>query len=662
MLTMRGATKDMLQFLFGRKAQTAGFLSRLGRNQAANTLAIMAFALIPLIAVAGSAMDMARLYYVKSRLQQACDAGALAGRKFKTGQTLDSASTARANEFFNNNFRDGMFGAETTSFTPSVLSDGQVRGVAATTVPMTLSAVVGARPITLNVSCQAKLEIPNLDIMFVLDTTGSMGDTNPGDTVSKIAGLRTAVLSFYDTIEAAKRATTRVRYGFVPYSSTVNVGTLLRPEWLVDRWTYQSRVQNGSTPGGSTTRTTDNSYSSWKNTSGSVVTTTSSSRGESCPTPANENFSSPTVEKLISQDGTTKVYEQTQTINGTQYSSSFSGGLCTITKRVWNNYVQTRTRTEKPCTTNCTTTSNPTYSWIYKPVEFPVSGFKAVGTDGAVVGGVVTYPMFSDTQGNVTVTWNAANACIEERQTVRQTTYPSIPEDAYDMNIDMVPDPARPETQWKPFLPRLVYTRKGMNNWYYPDWPSNSNTQGLWNYYDNAACPTAARRLNGITRSDLNTYLNSLQPRGYTYHDIGFVWGARLLSKSGIFAGDNTSAPNGGDIDRHIIFMTDGGTDTRVGVYDAYGLSALDRRRTSTASTPSDSDQNTIVANRLGALCTEAKRKGMTVWVIAYGTSLSTMLSNCANEGKAFQANDAGALNDSFRNIATQIARLRVSK
>ena len=91
MLTMRGATKDMLQFLFGRKAQTAGFLSRLGRNQAANTLAIMAFALIPLIAVAGSAMDMARLYYVKSRLQQACDAGALAGRKFMTGQTLDSA-------------------------------------------------------------------------------------------------------------------------------------------------------------------------------------------------------------------------------------------------------------------------------------------------------------------------------------------------------------------------------------------------------------------------------------------------------------------------------------------------------------------------------------------------------------------------------------------
>ena len=61
-------------------------------------------------------------------------------------------------------------------------------------------------------------------------------------------------------------------------------------------------------------------------------------------------------------------------------------------------------------------------------------------------------------------------------------------------------------------------------------------------------------------------------------------------------------------------------------------------------------------------LCTEAKRKGMTVWVIAYGTSLNTMLSNCANEGKAFQANDAGALNDSFRNIATQIARLRVSK
>ena len=43
---------------------------------------MMAIALIPVAALTGSAVDMARLYVVKARLQQACDAGLIAGRKF----------------------------------------------------------------------------------------------------------------------------------------------------------------------------------------------------------------------------------------------------------------------------------------------------------------------------------------------------------------------------------------------------------------------------------------------------------------------------------------------------------------------------------------------------------------------------------------------------
>ena len=58
------------------------FMSALARDVRGNTLAMMAAALIPMSALAGSAVDVARLYVVKVRLQQACDAGALAGRKF----------------------------------------------------------------------------------------------------------------------------------------------------------------------------------------------------------------------------------------------------------------------------------------------------------------------------------------------------------------------------------------------------------------------------------------------------------------------------------------------------------------------------------------------------------------------------------------------------
>src|SRR3546814_3783798 len=41
-------------------------------------------------------------------------------------------------------------------------------------------------------------------------------------------------------------------------------------------------------------------------------------------------------------------------------------------------------------------------------------------------------------------------------------------------------------------------------------------------------------------------------------HDVGMVWGARLLSPTGLFTDENATAPNERPISRHIVFMTDG--------------------------------------------------------------------------------------------------------
>src|SRR3546814_19331709 len=60
---------------------TKGFLTRLLHNDAGNTLAIVAAAIFPLAGMIGGGLDMRCLYLAKTRLQQACDAGVLAGRK-----------------------------------------------------------------------------------------------------------------------------------------------------------------------------------------------------------------------------------------------------------------------------------------------------------------------------------------------------------------------------------------------------------------------------------------------------------------------------------------------------------------------------------------------------------------------------------------------------
>jgi hypothetical protein len=172
-----------------------------------------------------------------------------------------------------------------------------------------------------------------------------------------------------------------------------------------------------------------------------------------------------------------------------------------------------------------------------------------------------------------------------------------------------------------------------------------------------AVCPQKAQKLAEISASELDSYLSSLTPSGKTYHDIGMVWGARLLSDKGLFASENA----GKNVSRHLIFMTDGDTDTAIEDYDAYGISAIDRRRASDLlSLPTKSLGDIEVALRFSALCKDVKAKNMTVWVIAFGTSLTKMLEDCASPGKAFQAANASELNDAFAKIASDIAQLRL--
>src|SRR5690606_13550723 len=75
---------------------------------------------------------------------------------------------------------------------------------------------------------------------MVLDNTGSMGGYLSGKT--RLRGLQDAMRNFYATVAAASAGSdARIRYGFVPYSSSVNVGRLLDSDWIKSSNIYQSR-------------------------------------------------------------------------------------------------------------------------------------------------------------------------------------------------------------------------------------------------------------------------------------------------------------------------------------------------------------------------------------------------------------------------------------
>jgi hypothetical protein len=299
-----------------------------------------------------------------------------------------------------------------------------------------------------------------------------------------------------------------------------------------------------------------------------------------------------------------------------------------------------------------------------------VSGLKAGGSSW---NSSVALPIGSSGT-NTNVSWTG---CIEERQasaTKNSDHDPSdewgtIPSDANDMNIDLLPDPNVAGTQWGPQLRGAVYFR-GASTDTISNVTSSSNFSQPTHY-----CTTEAKKLQTwYTPGSFVTYVDSLTAIGNTYHDIGMIWGARFISPTGIFASENAQTNSGGAIQRHIIFMTDGDTMSRVDDYSAYGISWWDRRQTTYAPVDDegggaglDSSTARMINAHLTALCTAIKNKNITLWVIGYGgatninSATTARLQACATSGKYFAADDTATLISNFKQIASEIAELRLT-
>ncbi|QNA83671.1 pilus assembly protein [Sphingomonas sp. So64.6b] len=596
------------------RAMTRGFMSRLRHDIRGNTLAIMAAALIPLAGLVGGGIDMSRMYITKTRLQHACDAGALAGRKAMGGGIWGSDDSDVAQKFFTANYQSGAYGSTGSSATFTE-SAGKVSGTASATLPMTLMKIFKKYTETLTVTCDAEMRLPNTDIMFVLDTTGSMASKAvSSDPDTKIVSLKNAVKCFYEIVARLNTDATcttgtpsggtgdqtQIRFGFVPYATNVNVGKLLPTSYFANSWPYQTRVRNGSV------------WLSW--------------------TGVNYTYPNGSGNCVASANTSTREYRSTK-----NYYSGY-GYLC---------YNEARDLV-------------PQWDYGQKPVD--ISGLK----NGTSWNNSFTLPINDD--GSIrTVDWDG---CIEERRTAKLTNYSSMTvlqkTEARDLDIDLVPTQGDTSTLWAPALREVIFPRQYVNStnqFNTAAVTSATNFSGGYSY----ACPAEARKMQEWpTASTFDTYVDSLTPSGNTYHDIGLLWGARLLSPTGLFASENALTPQGGEIERHLIFMTDGDTNASNTDYAAYGLPWFDRRQTSSTSAPRASDLNDQVNARFLALCAAVRNQNITLWVISFGDGSNATtegrLETCASDGKFFTARDSATLQTTFASIADQISQLRLTR
>jgi Flp pilus assembly protein TadG len=669
------------------KART--FLGALLRDVRANTIAVMAIALIPLAGMVGGGVDISRMYIVKTRLQHACDAGALAGRKMMGGGTWaqsNNAPNAEAVRFFEANYNPAAYGATevTKSFSESA---GKVTGTASATVPMTLMRIFGRTTETLTVTCDAEMRLPNTDIMFVLDVTGSMGETPSGDSMTKLASLKIAVKCFYEIVARINSNATcttgtpsggvgdqvQIRFGFVPYDTNVNVGRLLPSTYFANSWAYQSREPEWNT---STSYTYPNPATSapGANGSGDSSWTSWSIHNTSCmgglPADQNNVVGTFSIDTSVTEAGGVRTWSsRNYTRINIDYEQDWDGWNCDIVVRrkgVGNYTVTQYTQT------GVGTTTQTFNRWHYGRITHPLTALK----NGTGWNTSFTLPIGNNGTAK-TITWDG---CVEERATVRTTSFGTIPTGAKDLNIDLLPDQNDATTLWGPLLDDVIYTPRDeggwSNNWTYTGTPTDGNAEiyDTDNYENGSSysCPAEARKLQAWpTGSTFDTYVDGLTAGSNTYHDIGLIWGGRLMSPTGIFSSENATTPEGGDIERHMIFMTDGDPCTSTSNYQAYGIAWFDRRQTSESTAPTSgctTDDYTLteqVILRTAALCTAIKNKNITLWVITFGTladETKTRMESCATSGRYFHATNAATIQSTFKNIADQISQLRLTR
>ena len=629
------------------------FLARFARATAGNTLVVLAAFLIPLAALSGSAVDIGRLYLVKVRLQQACDAGALAGRKLMVNSndaTLDGNASAQAKAFFAANFPSGMMGTPayatgTSPFRPVKTADKQVAGTASVRVPMTIMKMFGVAAKTVSVGCEARYDVADTDIMLVLDTTGSMscatdeaacarasetyrrpdgttGYSSAEKPTSRIVILRAAVMQFYDEISANKSSDTHIRYGIVPYSSSVNAGRALPRQYIANTWSYQSRRAYGDQNDPKHTWTDMNRYDNVHRTH--------------CNT-----YRLPVL--------------YPDRFGNTAWTYDSNGRALW---RIVDNWIANYNGAEFG---TCVIRNQPVVPlWRYQRWPADVSGF----VDSLTTGRAVQDP------SKVVPSFDLWQGCLEERQTNSSTWF-----DPKNLPADLDPDliPYNDETRWKPMWPQQVYDRSG-NDFYSlsqqylpPEYPDDTYYRLVTNIGDpvvlargDHACGKPVQRLAELSRSQLSDYIfaGDFRALGGTYHDIGMTWGTRLLSPTGIFAADTAAWPGRRPPNRIMIFMTDGEMAPGDGGYTMYGTERYDKRVTG-------GDLGSLKARhnaRFLAACGAAKLRNITVIVIGFAQTLTPELIECASPGQAFYARDKAGLSAAFSKVANQVALLRMSK
>lgn len=204
------------------------------RDESGVSVIVFALTLPVMLAASGVAVDLAQAYNVKVRLGNALDKAALAAG---TVSGSNEEVEARILEFVRANYPEGSLG-EAVNIIASV-NEMSINVTAEARVDTIFMRIFGYDQITVSEESEVIRELSGVEVVLVLDVTGSMAGNN-------IRALRTASQDFMEIMFSRISDEEYIRVGIVPFSNSVNVGAYGLNDGFVRRPSSDSYISPAS--------------------------------------------------------------------------------------------------------------------------------------------------------------------------------------------------------------------------------------------------------------------------------------------------------------------------------------------------------------------------------------------------------------------------------
>ncbi|MBI1206439.1 MAG: pilus assembly protein [Azospirillum sp.] len=183
------------------------------RSRRGNVAVMFALSAVPVLVLAGLAVDFGQAYTARARLASALDAAGLAVGSI---QGSEAELQSRFQQFFLANYAAGKIG--TPYDIVLTVNGNQINVSGKADVETSFLKLVGVDKLTVGSSGEVIRETKGLDLVMALDNTGSMAG-------NKMTQLKTAATDLVNILFGSGSTSETLLIGMVPFSDVVNIGT-----------------------------------------------------------------------------------------------------------------------------------------------------------------------------------------------------------------------------------------------------------------------------------------------------------------------------------------------------------------------------------------------------------------------------------------------------